>query len=259
MQIEKYTRNNLNDYLETERLAEKESLEHWKPEFDLFCELAELYTQLVHALTISDSKMLLSADFLLIVEGQMFGVISQLLRRRLTDGKALTRRAIEATATAYRLWKQPELIEIFLKAYPNAAKTEDRKQWQLSRRYREEFSTRKLFDQQGVTWERLKRWYEIFSAFASHASPGAIVGHESRVTQRYAPFLATDDKEIRRVWYNLLAAYMGMWKVFLRIFRAKSKEPSVDTLEKSFVALREHASRVMHERAPWIDPVFQKE
>ncbi len=53
MQIEKCTGNNLNDYLETERLAEKESLEYWKPEFDLFCELAELYTQLVYALKLS--------------------------------------------------------------------------------------------------------------------------------------------------------------------------------------------------------------
>lgn len=242
----------LKDYLETERKAEEESREHWRPEFELFCELGDLYTRLGHAIEVSDSHTLLLADFYLVVESQLFGVVSQLLRRRLTDALALSRRAIEATAVAYRLWKEPKLVEIFFSAYPNVAKTGHKRQWKPSNKYRNEFSTSKLFGQAGKTWEHLKTSYELFSVLASHAGPGATLGHEMRDKQRYAPFLAVDDKVIRRTWYSVLTAYMEMWKVFLHILREKCAASTVDMLEKDFVAWRDRSGVIMSHRVPWM-------
>src|SRR5262249_24321060 len=157
--------------------------------------------------TVSQRTMLLPADLFLVVKNQMFGVVSQLLRRRLSDAQALTRRAIEATAAAYRLWEHPELAEVLAAAYPDVKKTGDKKQWKPSKCYKEEFSTTKLFDPPGETWERLKTLYEVFSAMASHAGPGATTSHEFREKIRYAPFLAPKEEDIRRTWHTLLAAY----------------------------------------------------
>jgi hypothetical protein len=182
----------------------------------------------------------------------MYGVASQMLRRRLTDALALTRRAIEATATAYRLWKNPQLIEVFLTAYPNANETNHPKQWKRSRQYSQEFSTHKLFNEPGDTWDRMRVYYEVFSAMASHAGPGATIHHEFRGRQRYLSFLPSNDQDIRRSWYYLLAAYMDMWKVFLHILRGACPVPVVEMLERDFITWRDGMSVIRGERAPRI-------
>jgi hypothetical protein len=82
-----------------------------------------------------------SSKLFLVVMSQMYGVVSQLLRRRVVDAEALSRRAIEATATAYRLWRKPELSKGFDNAYPNAGDDASAKQWRPSGEYKEKFNS----------------------------------------------------------------------------------------------------------------------
>ncbi len=95
----------LTKCLEQEGKAVQTSCSLYRQEFELFCQLAELYERLGVLAKMPRAEVSISASsskLFLVVMSQMYGVVSQLLRRRVLDAEALSRRAIEATSTAYR-------------------------------------------------------------------------------------------------------------------------------------------------------------
>jgi hypothetical protein len=206
------------------------------------------YERLLRMIPGDYENLALPAELFLAMVNQMYGAGSQMLRRRLPDVHALTRRAIELAATAYRLWEHPELTTVYLKAYSSTPK-----QWIPSKTYREAFSTKKLFEHPGDLWEGLKMQYGLHSAIASHAGIASTVWHEQRGNTRYAPFIAPEGQDILRAWYSvLLPDYMDLWHIFFDIFRECSDQVTAGNLEKDFLAWCERVERLRAQRAPWI-------
>ena len=173
------------------------------------------------------------------VESQMYGVVSQLLWRRTTDALTLTRRAIEATGVAHRVWTDPYLADVFFHAYPDVQKTGDAKQWKPSQKYRDEFKSSKLFAPDGAVWERLRIAYEVMSAMASHAGPGVLKDQESKEQQRFMHFVNPDEKDCRRHWYWIMGFYYEMLRVFLRILRDQVDAVVLSNLENDLITWRD--------------------
>src|SRR6185436_15262778 len=90
----------LKKYLESEERATKTSHTLHGVEFELLCELAEFYERLggLSKISSQEADRLASPTKLFsVVMCQMYGVGSQMLRRRILDAEGLTRRAIETT------------------------------------------------------------------------------------------------------------------------------------------------------------------
>ena len=88
------------------------------------------------------------------------------------------RRAVEAAGVAHRLWKHPELTQVYNEAYPNINEDNRPKQFRPSDRYRQEFSAIQLFSGDSSALQTLGSFYELFSAGASHAGIGALAGQK---------------------------------------------------------------------------------
>lgn len=240
------------EYLIKETDVSARSREEYGPELKAFSDLANLYLRLARTLVLSERRAIIPGELLLVVTNQMFGAGSQMLRTRCTDALALSRRAIEATASAYRIWQHPELADVYANAFPNHARTLDPKQWRHTKEYGQEFSTSKLFDQPGDVFDGLKAMYGLTSAMASHAGIGALAGHRDGVgAERIATFLGGDPREITNSWYTLLAAYMEMFKIFVRMMRGNAPDAAIDILVTDFIDWRDRTAAVSAARAPW--------
>jgi hypothetical protein len=236
-------------YLEVEQTNLEDSKRLYAAELELFSSLVALFEALrAGAYVLDDSEELLPAALYLTVGNQLLGVVSQLLRCRVVDAEALTRRSIEATAIAYRAFEQPDLAWIFLKAYPNGSRHDHPDQWRPSLEYRREFSIRKLFSPESETFAVVRRGYECLCAIASHAGPGALMHHEFGATTLYAGAFAAHGADVVRAWLHLVRLYGEMWKVFVSVFRAKLDEPTLDGMRRDFDALRDRAARLKAER-----------
>src|SRR6266849_5314600 len=117
------------DYLKVEGEVADRTRVEYRAEVGAFAELTDLYERLAAAVTVTERRALIPADLFLVVANQMFGSGAQMLRTRSTDALALTRRAIEATAAAYRIWQNPELADIFVNAYPRDNQIGHPEQW----------------------------------------------------------------------------------------------------------------------------------
>jgi hypothetical protein len=236
-------------YLEVEQKNLEDSRQRYAEEIEIFSSLVALYEALrAGAHVLNDSKDLLPAALYLTVGNQLLGVVSQLLRCRVVDAEALTRRSIEATAIAYRAFEKPDRAWVFIEAYPHRSEYDHPDQWRPSLEYRREFSTRKLFSPDGETFAVLRRGYECLCAIASHAGPGALMHHEFGSTTLYAGAFAEHGADIVRAWLHLLRLYGEMWKVFVNIFRAKLDAPTLDGMRRDFDALRDRAARLKAHR-----------
>lgn len=107
----------LMDYLDGERRAAQGCQLQYKAEIELFAQLVDLFDRLRAAVTVREERALVPGHLLVVVQNQLYGVVSQIIRRRVTDAKALTRLAIEATGSARRIWDDPSLAEVFVNAY----------------------------------------------------------------------------------------------------------------------------------------------
>lgn len=241
----------LKKYLKQEERSVQTSYSLYGQEFELFCQLAELYERLGMLTKIPKAEVPISASsfkLFLVVMSQMYGVASQLLRRRVVDAEALSRRAIEATATAYRLWKHPELSEVFNGAYPNAADDCDPKQWRPSREYREKFKTGELFSEPGEVWIYLRSVYDMFSAGSSHAGPVATASLLERDDAVEIQFIESDNRTVRLAWNYMLDAYWEMLRVFLQV-TCDSADPAVVTVfEQELSGWKKKAACVLKQR-----------
>src|SRR5437899_730224 len=91
----------LTDYYEEEKRLDVDSKKRWNEEHQLFSDLSDLFEQLCLIVSIPKVIVQTCSDLFLATHCQMMGVVSLLLKRRLNDAQTLTRRAIEATATAH--------------------------------------------------------------------------------------------------------------------------------------------------------------
>lgn len=130
----------LAGYLDDDAEVISTSRKEWEPEFRALSGLAEMYRRLTNLIVISDTNQNLPAHLLLVALNQLYGIASELLRRRTRDAHALTRRAIEAAGVAYRLWTHPQLIQVFNEAYPRINDPNDPNQLKPSNRYSQELT-----------------------------------------------------------------------------------------------------------------------
>jgi len=241
----------LQEYLQKEIEVAERCRDEYRPEFAAFAELAGFYERLTGIVKVAERRAYIPAELLLVVTNQMFGAGSQMLRTRDTDALALTRRAIEATASAYRMWEHPELVDVYVNAYPNHDKIGHPKQWERTKKAYKEFSMRNLFSPEGDVFAALKSLYSLASAMASHAGIGALAGHRDRNLQRIATFLGTDPRDTTNHWYTLIGAYMEMFKVFVRMMRGNAPTGAIDVLVKDFLNWRDRIAAAHADRAPW--------
>jgi len=238
-------------YLEQEGKAVQTSCSLYRQEFELFCQLADLYERIGVATKISKAEVPVlgsSSKLFLVVMSQMYGVVSQLLRRRVMDAEVLSRRAIEATATAFRLWKKPELSKVFDNAYPNAGDDASPKQWRPSREYKEKFNTGTLFSEPGEVWIYLRSIYDSFSAVSSHAGPLATAFIQERNGAVEIQFIEADNSTVRLAWNYMLDAYSEMLRVFLQILRGSANPAAIVALEQELTEWKEKAVCVLKHR-----------
>lgn len=102
----------LQDYIDAEDRALKQSLLQYPEHYRLFGELDDLYDALIHGRVLTENDIVLPLVFVLVVQRHLLGVASLLLRRRVTDAACLTRRAIEVTASGHYLSNHPESKEV---------------------------------------------------------------------------------------------------------------------------------------------------
>lgn len=148
-------------YLRVEAEVAERSRTEYESEVAAFAELTDLFDRLAAAVKIKERRCILPAELFLVVANQMCGSGSLMLRTRREDALAATRRAIEATAVAYRVWEHPELADVYVKAYPHAGDPRHPRQSQPDRRYVREFKTANLFAPEGPT----NTWYTLLTAY----------------------------------------------------------------------------------------------
>ncbi|HEU4685458.1 MAG TPA: hypothetical protein VFS39_13215 [Nitrospira sp.] len=205
----------LNDYLEVEDRAIGDSLVRYAIHYQLFGELATLYDALTHGRVLTAADISLPFRLFLLVQTEMVGVASQLLRRRITDAGVLTRRAIEATAAAHQLWKHPELGDSFEGAYPNALHYATIDSWKPAASYSEAFDTRVLLDDRTPPWPSLKLLYEFFAAISSPAGPWTTLPYEVIHGALKLRFIEQDRVTVRLAWESMLDTYSTLLEVYL--------------------------------------------
>jgi hypothetical protein len=242
----------LLSYLDQEDDIVSSSRSQWSPELDLFTELANLYAELNTITKITDLDAHIPADLFLLVQKQMFGAVSQLLRRRVGDVEYAARRVIEAAATAYRLSRHPELLEIYATAYSDTDGDEKSVSWNPSKEYKREFSTQNLFKEPAGFWTTLKVDYAMFSAMSTHAGLGATAAHVTAEGKRVLHFFDGDDKNMYRCWYHQAALYWSVLRVFLDIMRRTGQPQLISIFETQMRAWQKKACILLDQRAPWV-------
>lgn len=240
-------------FLEQEQQTLQNSRLQWEQELKLFADLAHLYIKLktITKLSTKHRHLLASVDLFLCAESSMYSAVSHLLRRRLGDAESVTRRAIEETATAYRLFKHPNLLEVYRDAYP-ISKDSSSSDWRPSEQYRQAFASGKLFSEPPEFWSELKIDYAMFSVMAVHAGLGTITKLVTTDTMRTMPLFEPDDKNIYRTWYHFCSIYSSLLKVFVHILRGAGNNDMIRLLEDEIVSWHNRASALLEKRAPWI-------
>lgn len=241
----------LKKYLEKESHAVEVSQRLHGPEFELFCELAEFYERLgtLCRMKSQEAARLASPPKLFqVVMCQMYGVGSQLLRRRILDADALTRRAIEATAIAYRLWKHPELCDVFENAYPNHHKQDHPKQWRPSYEYNEAFKLDQLFGEPEAVWANLRSVHDAVSAGSTHSGPLATAFHVQSDGKVLLHFIEPDNRLVRMTWNSMLNLYSEMLMLFLNLLRGSAESALIEAFEKDLRGWREKAAIIARQR-----------
>lgn len=241
----------LKEYLEAELHAVEFSHQLHRTEFELFCELGELYERVGTVSTIKPQEAARLASpikLFQVVTSQMYGVCSQLLRRRIQDADALTRRAIEATAIAYRLWKHPEMCDTYENAYPNHQKEGHRAQWKPSFNYNDAFKLDKLFGEPEEVWTYLRSVHDAASAASTHSGPLATAFHVEKDGAIQLDFIESDNAIVRVTWNRMLAVYSEMLMVFFRILHDSGDVVVMKTYEHDLREWRTKAATITKAR-----------
>ena len=110
----------LTGYLDKDAAVVETSRQEWEPEYNALSRLVDIFRRMSQLVVVKDKNLSLPSQLFLVVLNQSYGVASELLRRRTTDAQGLMRRAVEAAGVAHRLWKHPELTEVFNEPIPTS-------------------------------------------------------------------------------------------------------------------------------------------
>jgi hypothetical protein len=210
----------LTGYLEKDAAVVEISRKEWEPEYTALSRLLDIFRRMSQLVVVKEINLNLPSQLFLVVLNQSYGVASELLRRRTTDAQALMRRAVEAAGVAHRLWKHPELTEVYNEAYPYINDANHPKQFRPSDRYRQEFSAIQLFSGDSSALQTLGSMYELFSARASHAGIGALTRQQWKDGILALSVRETNKVEIGRAWHSVNTAYWEILRVFFAILKS---------------------------------------
>lgn len=242
----------LAGYLEKDPAVVEASRKEWEPEFTALYRLVEIFRRLSQLIIIKDKNLNLPAQLFLVVLNQSYGVASELLRRRTRDAQALTRRAVEAAGVAYRLWKHPELAQVFNEAYPHINNDNHPKQFRPSEKYRQDFGAVQLFSGNSSALQTLGSMYELFSAGTSHAGLGALAGQQWKEGILSLSVRETNRVEIGRAWHNVNLAYWEILRVFFAILKSSIPGGMAAAVEADMKLWLEDYKKKLKDRTPWI-------
>jgi hypothetical protein len=153
----------LGGYLDQDAAVVETSRKEWEPEYTALSRLLDIFRRMSQLVVVQDKNLNLPSQLFLVVLNQLYGVASALLRRRTTDAQGLMRRAVEAAGVAHRLWKHPELTQVFNEAYPNINDDNHPKQFRPSNKYRQEIISSQMFSGDSSALQTLGSFYELFS------------------------------------------------------------------------------------------------
>jgi hypothetical protein len=242
----------LFQYLEIEAKAREDSLEIFKPELQVLDDLLGFYVGFLDLLTIEGGVAAAVGHLYLVTTEQLCGAASQLLNRTLSGSRARVRRAIEAAGIAHLLAEEPDLLPIFIGAYPNTKNVGATNQFMPFREYLDTFRTSKTLGQNVEPWPFLRTMYAIHSMLATHSGMGAFSGHKWANGKIKALLMETDQKRIISEWYSAAATFKVIWEVFLSLLRKWGpEEAEVAKVVIDFHAWWRSASSQVRERAPW--------
>ncbi len=244
--------NGLTGYLAKDADVVAASSKDWEPEYLALSHLVDIFRRLSDLIVIKDPNLNLPAQLFLVVLNQSYGVASELLRRRTRDAQALTRRAVEAAGIAHRLWKHPELIQVFNEGYPHMNDSKHPKQFRPSDKYRSEFSYPQLFSGDSSTLQTLGSLIELFSVGALHAGLGALGGQQWKEGVLKLSVRETDRVEIGRAWHSVIGAYWAMLRVFFAILKSSVQDGMAEAVELDMKNWLEKYRKTLKERTPWI-------
>lgn len=245
----------LAGYLGKDYAVVETSLKEWEPEYTALNRLVDIFRRLSQLVEIKNKDLSLPAQLFLVVLNQSYGVASELLRRRVRDAQALMRRAVEAAGVSHRLWKHPELIQIFNEAYPHINKDNHPKQFRPSNKYRQEFSAFQMFSGDSSALQTLGSFYELFSVGASHAGLGALAGLKWKDGVLALSEREMDKVEIGRAWHSVNWAYWEILRVFFAVFKASIPNGMSAAVEADMMHWLVDYKTMLKDRTPWIPDV----
>ena len=240
----------LHEYLERQEKGVGLCLQRYNLEFQAYADLGGLFDKLVQAWR-PPGRPLTDQEgfrwvFLTSVKEQMYGTVFLLLRLRAADAEAITRYAIEATALAHHLWKNPGLFKTYQDACPHIAEERKSNQFELSSSYKNELGEKKLFASLEKTLpergKHLRTGYALICYHASHAGPG--IKHRLKERNGKIEYRAhsVDQESADTDWAILLTYYFDMLHVFYAIMKETITDQTRTRLEHDF---RDWHSRVM--------------
>lgn len=245
----------LAGYLEKDATVVETSRKEWEPEYTALSRLVDIFRRIAQLVVIKDKNLSLPSQLFLVVLNQSYGVSSELLRRRTTDAQALMRRAVEAAGIAHRLWKHPELTQVFNEAYPDINDDNHPKQFRPSNKYRQEFSSSQLFSGDSSALQTLGGLYELFSVGASHAGLGALASQRWKDSVLAHSLRETNGVEIGRAWHSVTTAYWEILRVFFAVLKSAISDGMTAAVEADMKQWLEDYRKTVKDRTPWIPDV----
>lgn len=247
----------LTGYLDKDAAVVETSRKEWEPEYNALSRLIDIFRRMSQLVIVKEESLSLPSQLFLVVLNQSYGVTSELLRRRTTDAQGLMRRAVEAAGVAHRLWRHPELTQVFNEAYPDINDDNHPKQFRPSNKYRQEFSSSQMFSGNSSALQTLGSFYELFSVGASHAGLGALAGQRWKDSVLALSARETNRVEIGRAWHSVITAYWEILRVFFAVLKSAIPDGMTAAVEADMKLWFEDYKKTLKYRTPWIPDIHK--
>jgi len=247
----------LGGYLDKDAAVVETSCKESEPEYNALSRLLDIFRRMSQLVVVKDLNLSLPSQLFLVVLNQSYGVASELLRRRTTDAQGLMRRAVEAAGVAHRLWKHPELTQVFNEAYPNINDDNHPKQFRPSNKYRQEFSSSQMFSGDSAAVQTLGSFYALFSVGASHAGLGALTGQKWKDGVLALSVRETSRVEIGRAWHSVITAYWEILRVFFAVLKSAIPDGMTAAVEADMTQWLDDYKKTLKDRTSWIPDIHK--
>jgi hypothetical protein len=245
----------LAGYLAKDAGVVESSLKEWGPEYKALSCLVDIFKHVAQLVVIKDTNLHIPAQLFLVVLNKSYGITSELLRRRTRDAQALARHPIEAAGIAYRIWKHPDLIQVYNEAYPKVTEDGNPAQFRPSNSYRTQFSAAKIFPEDTEAFRPLRGLYELFSVGATHAGLGALGPLKWKDGVSSLSERETDKVEIGRAWLSVIAAYWIILRIFFRVLKSTIPDGMSVAVEAEIKEWVQDHRVILKDRTHWIPDI----